>query len=815
MAAFRASFARVKATEKRQREGKRTLKGLDVRWMGSRGPGGPSGGRREENHSRRLGRKNRARATKKDEGPKWVQPVVEFFDNPADTVAISLKDIFSLTADNTRFSAKGRLARLTVVLFGVANFIGLCWFMIAFVEGFPEDNAWTNQIRGSGTISSVSDYAGVFYWGFVLMTGFGPDIYPPETPMETAFMIVAQVLAITAYTTLLGNLVSVYEELRMSEVQFQSRMLDLSIWSEQNNLSEELKGKIFRYEKQAFQRGLNKLSLSTLDSLPSHLVNEIVAQMEPSVIRQVPLFANADASFQRAMLRICRPVLCLKGDYLIRQGEIGQEMYFVKTGKLEVTVNGKKVTEKLPGEYVGEISVVFAQPRTASVIATEDTELLSISKHDFDELKDAEEYKDTFTRIREAAKDVINERLLRSDLPRICIDSVDEEDELVQQQSSSAVMHRFLDHLMSHKDERASIVTHPEAACKETEGGGVDNAPKRAALPPAFKDTFLQLELQKSMAKSSKEIVGFDSFRFESLSCDRPLTLLAFYLFEKWNLNRGLLISQEKLLNFFSCVETSMARIPYHNAVHVTDVLQMYNALLFRGGVSSFIGDRLLLLSSFLAVLIHDFAHPGVNNVFLARTDSKMIQEYGACSTLEEYHFASAWKALLEKENFFLEALDSEDLETVRVHVHDLVVATDMARHEGILEEYESFLEQFPVGLDPSTILSVEEQKLVLKIAIKCSDLGHLGRPYSIHLQWVDALAEELCQQGDMEKSMGLEVGMLNHRDQKKLQVIQPEFYSKIGIPLFAKLAKLFPKTKDLYDEARVNCRIWEARLEK
>lgn len=815
MAALGASFARFEATRKRRRRDWKVHVSLDVRWMGTRASKSASGGRREEKHRSRLERKNRVQATKQDDGPKWVQPIVDFFDNPGDNVALSLRDIFSLTAETTRFSAKGRLVRLAFVLFGVANLIGLCWFGIGWIEGFPEDNAWTNQIRGSGTISSMHDYAGVFYWGFVLMSGFGPDILPPETPLETTFMIIAQILAITAYTTLLGNLVSVFEELRMSEAQFQSRMLDLSIWSEQNNLPEPLKAKIFRYEKLAFQRGLNKLSLSTLDSLPSHLVNEIVAQMEPGVVKQVPLFAKADASFQRAMLRICKPVLCLKGDYLIRQGEIGQEMYFVKNGRLDVIVNGRKVTEKHPGEYVGEISVVFAQPRTASVIAMEDTELLSISKKDFDELKDTEEYRDTFSRIREAARDVINERLQRSDLPRICIDSEDEDDELVELQSAAAAMLRFFDYLTSCFENDSSADAVPAEKGKETDVDLTDVLPGHLPLPATLSDTFLQLELQKSMTKLSKEIVGFDSFRFDSLSCGRPLTLLSFYLFKKWNMNRALQINETKLLNFLSQVEKSMARIPYHNAVHVTDVLQMYTSLLFRGGVASVIGDRLLLLSGFLAVLIHDFAHPGVNNLFLARTDSEMVQKYGECSTLEEYHFASAWAALLEEENFFLGALSPDNLETVRMHVHDLVLATDMARHEGIVNEYEKLLERFPAGLEPTSILTVDEQKLILKVVVKCSDLGHLGRPYSIHLQWVEALAEEFCQQGDMERSLGLEVGILNHRDQKKLQIIQPEFYSNIGIPLFAHMAKLFPKTKDLYNEARVNCRIWETRFQK
>ena len=75
------------------------------------------------------------------------------------------------------------------------------------------------------------------------------------------------------------------------------------------------------------------------------------------------------------------------GTLIIQEGERGDTLYIVRSGRLRAFVSdnsGKELTLGLygPGEYVGEMSL-DGGPRSASVVAVEPCELLTIGKLEF------------------------------------------------------------------------------------------------------------------------------------------------------------------------------------------------------------------------------------------------------------------------------------------------------------------------------------------------------------------------------------------------------------------------------------------------
>ncbi|MEO8304960.1 MAG: FAD-dependent oxidoreductase [Betaproteobacteria bacterium] len=78
------------------------------------------------------------------------------------------------------------------------------------------------------------------------------------------------------------------------------------------------------------------------------------------------------------------------GQEIIRQGDPGSRFYIVSTGKVEVvrrTETHEQVLATLgPGEYFGEIALLHASARTATVRAVEDTTVLGIARIAFSEV---------------------------------------------------------------------------------------------------------------------------------------------------------------------------------------------------------------------------------------------------------------------------------------------------------------------------------------------------------------------------------------------------------------------------------------------
>ena len=78
-----------------------------------------------------------------------------------------------------------------------------------------------------------------------------------------------------------------------------------------------------------------------------------------------------------------------KGQIIIREGEFGQEAYLIQSGQVAVFITKEDEEVELSrldaGQIVGEMAFVFDGPRTASVKATQDTNLIVISRPQFEE----------------------------------------------------------------------------------------------------------------------------------------------------------------------------------------------------------------------------------------------------------------------------------------------------------------------------------------------------------------------------------------------------------------------------------------------
>lgn len=106
-----------------------------------------------------------------------------------------------------------------------------------------------------------------------------------------------------------------------------------------------------------------------------------------------------------------RPVK--KGEVIIAEGEEGDAMFIIKSGLFEVR-KGRGTNEKIiallhPGEHFGEMALIDRLPRSASVVAMSDGELLVLPKDQF--LKVLEEFEGLKLRIYENFLESLCERL--------------------------------------------------------------------------------------------------------------------------------------------------------------------------------------------------------------------------------------------------------------------------------------------------------------------------------------------------------------------------------------------------------------------
>ena len=110
--------------------------------------------------------------------------------------------------------------------------------------------------------------------------------------------------------------------------------------------------------------------------------------LDPKVERlsQVQLFS---ACSKRELARIAALTVEIevpRGRVLMRQGDPGRECFVIEEGTAKATIRGRKSRMMGPGECFGEMALLHAAPRSATVTAASDMQLLVLDAREFSAL---------------------------------------------------------------------------------------------------------------------------------------------------------------------------------------------------------------------------------------------------------------------------------------------------------------------------------------------------------------------------------------------------------------------------------------------
>lgn len=79
-----------------------------------------------------------------------------------------------------------------------------------------------------------------------------------------------------------------------------------------------------------------------------------------------------------------------KGLTIIKQGDPGFSFYLIVSGRVSVWVKKAftkaKVAELFPDQFFGEMTLISNEPRSATVVAEEDTSLFVLNRIDFEKI---------------------------------------------------------------------------------------------------------------------------------------------------------------------------------------------------------------------------------------------------------------------------------------------------------------------------------------------------------------------------------------------------------------------------------------------
>ncbi|GIL66224.1 hypothetical protein Vafri_19831, partial [Volvox africanus] len=102
------------------------------------------------------------------------------------------------------------------------------------------------------------------------------------------------------------------------------------------------------------------------------------------------------------------------------------------------------------------------------------------------------------------------------------------------------------------------------------------------------------------------------------------------------------------------------------------------------------------------------------------------------------------------------------------------------------------------------------ERLLSLQLAVKCADVGNLGRELECYKRWVYVLEEEFFLQGDKERDLGLPISPLCDRTKQGVSKSQTGFFDFVALPLVHAMAAAFPGASPLFRDFLANYNYWK-----
>jgi len=217
------------------------------------------------------------------------------------------------------------------------------------------------------------------------------------------------------------------------------------------------------------------------------------------------------------------------------------------------------------------------------------------------------------------------------------------------------------------------------------------------------------------------------------------------------------------------------------------------------------------LCSLITACICHDLDHPGLNNAYQINAQTELAIRYKDKSPLENHHCRVTLDILSRPDCNILIGLPIDQQEAFRQDLSLLILATDMSRHNEILNAFtarrsqiQQLLKNVPAR-KPATETSMasslpekEDLSYLKMILIKACDVSNEIRPPKVAEPWAEKLLQEYFLQSAVEKKSGLPFAPFMDPDRVTKSTSQIGFIQAILQPLFETVSEVLTPLKGL-----------------
>uniref|UniRef100_A0A3Q3VRW1 Voltage-gated delayed rectifier potassium channel KCNH4 n=1 Tax=Mola mola TaxID=94237 RepID=A0A3Q3VRW1_MOLML len=256
--------------------------------------------------------------------------------------------------------------------FSLAKRLGTPYFvsplntMVPATANSSQWNASGSEVGGGGLgvlgggPSMRSSYVTSLYFALSSLTSVGFGNVSANTNSEKIFSICTMLIGALMHAVVFGNVTAIIQRMYSRRSLYHTRTKDLKDFIRVHRLPKAMEQRMLECFQTTWSVN-NGIDVSELlKDFPDELRADIAMHLNKELL-QLPLFESASRGCLRSLSLIIKTSFCAPGEFLIRQGDALQAIYFVCSGSMEVLKDNTVLAILGKGDLIGADSLTKEQ----------------------------------------------------------------------------------------------------------------------------------------------------------------------------------------------------------------------------------------------------------------------------------------------------------------------------------------------------------------------------------------------------------------------------------------------------------------------
>ncbi|XP_030004020.1 potassium voltage-gated channel subfamily H member 8 [Sphaeramia orbicularis] len=253
----------------------------------------------------------------------------------------------------------------------VAHWMACIWYIIGKKEMDSNADNWEigwlhelgkrleapyftiGEMNGTSAGPSIrSVYIASLYFTLSSLTSVGFGNVSANTDAEKIFSICVMLVGALMHALVFGNVTAIIQRMYSRWSQYHTRTKDLKDFIRVHHLPQSLKQRMLEYYQTTWSVNNGIDCNELLKDFPDELRSDITMHLNKEIL-ELSLFASASRGCLRSLSLHMKTSFCAPGEYLLRQGDALQAIFFVCSGSMEVLKDGMVLAILGKGDLIG------------------------------------------------------------------------------------------------------------------------------------------------------------------------------------------------------------------------------------------------------------------------------------------------------------------------------------------------------------------------------------------------------------------------------------------------------------------------------